>query len=245
MTLLQAAWPYIDTFLRITPGIVLLPLSFYLGWKKIGNKVHISYSTTHERLTATRLTNIVITNLKDKPLTVHEIYVLVDRHFVVPVQKLSPPIIVKGLESIALDTDPVSRYYLGEEEYDFDKYSGQYLEFYLSTHGGLIKCETANPPSIQSYTKFKDYVVATPSTQQYNGIVYNENAAYALIYRYEGESQTAILETGGFILTGWPFLPNRLQLEDMTSEQTVKAALMASEIKYYIKESELYVHKLN
>ncbi|TWC27795.1 MULTISPECIES: S24 family peptidase [unclassified Pseudomonas] len=245
MSLLHAAWPHIDTVLRIIPGIILLPLTFYLGWKKIGNKVLISYSTAHERLTATRVGDIVITNLKDKPLTVHEIYVLVDRHFVVPVQKLSPPIVVKGLESIALDTDPVSNYYLGEEEYNFDKYSGQILEFYLSTHEGLIKCKTVNPPSVGSYTKFKDYVVAMPHTQRYNGIVYNENAAYALIYRYEGESKTAILETGGLILTGWPFLPNQLQLHDMRSEHSVKAALMASEIKYLIKESELHVHKLN
>jgi hypothetical protein len=245
MSLLQTAWPYIDIFLRITPGIVLLPLTFFLGWKKIGNKVHISYSIAHERLNAPRLTNIVITNLKDKPLTVHEIHMLIDRHFVVPVQKLSVPIVIKGLESLAIKTDPVSQYYLGEEEYDFDEQSGQMLELYLTTQDGLVKCKIANPPSIQSYTKFKDYVIAQTHTQKYNGIVYNRRAAYALIYKYDGETKTAILEKSGHIIKGWPFLPNALHQQDMASEQSVKAALMGSDIKYVITESELLVHKLN
>jgi hypothetical protein len=245
VSLVQTVWPYIDTFLRITPGIILLPLTFFLGWKKIGNKIHVSFSFTYERISASRLTNIVITNQKDKPATVHEIYALIDRHFVLPVQKLSPPVVIKGLETLALNTDPVSRYYLGEEEYDFDPQPGQILEIYLTTQDGLIKCKTTNTPSIQSYTKFKNYSIATTHNQRYNDIVYNENAAYALIYKYDGDTKTAIVESGGFILVGWPFLPNGLRQEDMASEKTVKAALMASEIKYIIKESELHVHKLS
>lgn len=58
------------------------------------------------------------------------------------------------------------------------------------------------------------------------------------------QTSAAIIEDGGFIITGWPFLPNRLSLEDMTSEESVKTALMGSEIKYIIKESDFYVHKL-
>ncbi|PPA04373.1 hypothetical protein C4E44_09400 [Pseudomonas sp. MWU12-2312b] len=244
MSLLQSIWPYIDGFLRIAPGIVLLPLTFFLGWKKVGHKVHISYSTAHERISASRIGNVVITNLKDKPLTVHEVHAMIDRHYVLPVQKFKTPVIVKGLESFAFDTDSVSHYYLGVEEYEPDSLLGQKVEFYLTTQDGLVKCKVANPPSIQSYSKFKDYVVASAHTRKYNDIVYNDKAVYALIYNHDGQSHTAIIEDGGFIITGWPFLPNQLSQQDMASKDSVKAALMGSEIKYIIKDTELFVHKL-
>lgn len=244
MSWIHVAWPYIDSFLRITPGIILLPLTLFLGWKKIGHKVQISYSTLHERLTATRLSDIVITNLKDKPLTVHEIYAVVDRHIILSVHKPHPPLVIKGLESLAVNTDPVSNYYLNEEQYELNPYSAKLFEIYISTHNGIIKCKTANPPSLEYHKKFEGYAVATRNTQNFNGIIYNENAAYAIIYKYEGVTKTAIVDIGGLILTNWPFLPNALSSHDIKSEQSVKAALMSSEIQYLIKESELHVHKL-
>lgn len=242
---IKAAWPVIDSTLKIIPGLVLLPLTFFLGWKKIGNKLQASFSWDHGRITANRISDVVITNLKDKPVTIHEIHLLIDRHIVVPVQKLSPPVVVKGLESIVIEPSPVSYFYLGDQEYDFAWEPGRKIEMYLTTQDGPIQCEIVSSPSIESLTKFKDYALAVTHTRRYNGIVYNDQAAYALVYKYGGETKTAIVERGGMILIGWPFLPNALHQNDLASEETVKAALMASEIKHIIKENELFVHKLD
>lgn len=241
---IKAAWPAIDSALKIVPGLVLLPLTFFLGWKKIGNKVQVSFSWQHERISATRLTNLVITNLKDKPITVHEIHLLIDRHIVVPVQRLTPPQIIKGLESVVIEPDRVSHYHLGDEEYDPEWRPGQKLEMFLTTQDGPIQCEIVSPPSIQSFKRFKDYAVAVTHTRKYNNIVINDEAAYALVYKYDGEVKTAIVERSGFITADWRFLPNALRQEDLASEQTVKAALMGSDIRYHIKETDLLVDKL-
>jgi hypothetical protein len=242
---IKAAWPAIESALKIVPGLVLLPLTFFLGWKKIGNKVQASFSWQHERISANRLTNLVITNLKDKPITVHEIHILIDRHIVVPVQRLSPPQVIKGLESVVIEPDRVSHYNLGDEEYEPEWRPGQMIEMFLTTQHGPIQCEIVNTPSIESYKKFKDYALAVTHTRKYNDIVINDEAAYALIYKYDGEVKTAILERSGFITVNWRFLPNALRKEDLATAQTVKAALMSSDIKYHIKESELLVDKLS
>lgn len=244
MSIFTQFWPHIENALRIVPGLVLLPLTLFLGWKKIGHKVHVSYTTTYERLSASRLTDLVITNLKDKPIAVYEIHLLIDRHFVIPVQKFNPPVIIKGLESAVVETQPVSEYFLGEQVFELGTRGGQLFEIYLTTHAGLIKCKVVNPPSITAYQKFKDYEMAVAHTQKYNGIVYNDTAMYAVIYRFEGATHTAIVEQGGFIVTGWPFLPNELPQEAMLSAEMVRKALAASEIQHVINTKELYVHRL-
>lgn len=174
----------------------------------------------------------------------HEIYAVVDRHVILSVHKPHPPLVIKGLESLAVNTDPASNYYLNEEQYELNPYSAKLFEIYISTHNGIIKCKTANPPSMEFSKKFEDHAVVARNTQNFNGIIYNKSAAYSIIYKYEGVTQTAIVDIGGFILTNWPLLPNALSSRDIKSEQSVKAALMSSEIKYLIKESELHAHKL-
>lgn len=245
MSFISIYWPYIESFLKIAPGIAIFPLTIVLAWKKFRHKVHISYSMSHNRISAASISEIVLTNLKDKPLIVHAIHLMVDKHLVIPIQEFKPPLVIKGLEAAVIEPDKVSAFYFGGEEYELNKARGQIYEFYLSTTGEIIKCEIVNPPTIEAFYKFKDYDVAQRHTNQYNGIVYNDNAIYALIYKYEGKSCTAIVERGGAILTGWPFLPNALRPADLVSAATVKAALMGSEIKHIIKESELYVHRLD
>lgn len=242
---LKASWPAIESFLKIAPGLVLLPLTFVLGWKKIGNKVQASFSWTHNRITAKHLSNVVISNLKDKPLTIHEIHLLIDRDIVVPVAELNPPLIIKGLESVIVEPTPVSKYYVGEQEYEPDQNHRSLVEMFLTTTDGPIRCELVSPPSIKAFKKFRDYRTAKTHTKHYNGIVYNDEAEYALIYRYGGETKTAIVEKSGFILTGWPFLPNAIHPVDLASAESVKAALMASEISNFIKDGDLFVHKLD
>lgn len=242
---LKSSWPAIESFLKIAPGLVLLPLTLFLGWKKIGHKVQVSFGWSHNRITAKHISDVVISNLKDKPLTVHEIHLLIDRDIVVPVAKLKPPVIVKGLESIVVEPKPVSAYYIGDQEYEPGQTQNGLVEMFITTPDGLVKCEIVSDPSIRSFKKLRDYRSAQTSTSSYNGIVYNDKALYALVYIYDGGTKTAIVEKSGFITVGWPFLPNALQQDDLASEQTVKAALMSSEISHVIKESELYVHKLD
>ena len=103
----------IKEILKIMPGALLFPFSLYFFWKKIYHKVYVSFTVGHYKLSATRIESLVLSNLKDKPLPIFSIYAVIDRDISIQVQKFDPPLILKGLESLSIKTDPVSAYYIG------------------------------------------------------------------------------------------------------------------------------------
>ncbi len=108
----------LQEFLKLVPGLVLFPFSLYFAWKKIGNKVLASISTSHEMIVAPRISSVAIRNMRDKPLTVFEIYAVIDDDVYFQVEKFDPPIIIKPLESALIETRPYSRLNLGREIFD-------------------------------------------------------------------------------------------------------------------------------
>ncbi|MGH2420774.1 hypothetical protein EJ576_05490 [Pseudomonas sp. C 49-2] len=217
MILLPEFFGAVKEFLKIAPGLILLPLTGYLAWKKINNKILVSFSTYHSRTSATRIGNVVFSNLKDKPVPIFSVYAIIDRHISIKVEEFNPPIILKGLESLSIETSPVSNYYIGADEYEPSFMSPQKIELYVTSIGRPIKCKLTNSHSIESYHEFKHYSVATASTRKLNGFAYNDNVLYAIIYNFEGKLRTAFVEQGGFIGNEWGFYYNMIPEKQMES----------------------------
>lgn len=236
-----AGWPIISEIVKLVPGVVLFPLTLLLGWKKVGNKALITYSASWDQYTASGLSDIALTNCKDKPLVVHAIYIVIDRHILVPLKEFRPPLVVKGLESASIECDPVSAYYVGHEPFEFDFLNNG--EIYITTAGGRIKCELDQTPSTISIARNENYQLATRSTSRYNGHVYDHRVRYALVFWYEGTQRTAFVGLGGHIGLDWPFEINALQPEQMTSAATVKEVI--EELYGPLITGSLYVHPLN
>jgi len=208
--------------LKIIPGLVILPFSIYFAWKKINHKVLAYITIGHEQLSATRISNIVLSNLKDKPLPIFSIYAVIDRDISVHVESFDPPLILKSLESLSIKTTPVSNYFVGGDKYDPQFMSPSYLEIYIISTGKPIKCEVSTPPSIMSFKEFSKYSVAVPHTKTFNSFTYNENLAYAIIYHSEGAHKTAFIQRSGFISNEWGYSYNMVPQELMKSTEGIR-----------------------
>ncbi len=234
-------WPLVAEFLKLVPGLLLFPLTLMLTWKKIGHKALITYSLSYDRYTAPGLSDIVITNCKDKPLIVHALYTIIDRHILVVLKEFSPPLVVKGLESASIVCDPVSSYRVGDDPFEFSFNST--AEIYITTTGGRVKCEYDQRPSTISIMESEQYVLAAKSIQQFNGHVYDDRVCYALVFSYQGKQHTAFVDIGGMIGLEWPFNINRLRPENTTNAASVKTVLDELFGKYI--DGTLHVELLN
>ncbi len=215
----------IQEFLKIVPGLFIFPLSFYLAWKKIGTKVSISYAIRHERTLPRRIDAITLTNHKDKPVTIFSIHAIIGKSIFYEVDRFDPPLILKALESLQLTPKPYSNLYVGNDRYKPDFSTQENVELYIAVPDKIIRCQNTSHPSLRAFHQFNSYQLAIKSTQQFNGLVYNENAAYAITYRMDSTISTAIVDTSGFIGRGWDYRFNMIPQEYMKSKNDVRKYL--------------------
>jgi hypothetical protein len=205
-------------------ALMTVPFTVYLGWKKLGNKALISYSMKAGRHTAMRLSNIVITNCKDKPLIIHALYVVENKDIMVPIQEFSPPLVLKGLESCLVEGADVSEYRIGREVYEikFDVLR----DIHVLTSGGTFRCKADETPLLLSVAMKMDYRIVSARRDLYNGKVFNQRVRFGVAYRLASEEvRTAFIDQSGFIGLDWPFAVNAIPVEQMRNEQSVAGYL--------------------
>ena len=233
----------LQEFLKIVPGIAILPLSLYLAWRKIGVKILASISTSHGIGTAPRISGIVLRNMKDKPFAVFSIYALINNKIYYKVEDFDPPIIVGSLESARVETRPYSQLSLGADKFEPDFMPPNKIDIYLVCAEKLIKCKRVSHPDAGFVPALKRYRLATREVRTFNGVVYDDDAAYAIIYRLNSNLRTAIAHRSGFICRNWDFWFNAIPSDHMKSEEDVRryleAAGLGNMVEYY------HVHSLN
>ena len=215
-------------FLKVVPGLVVFPFTLYLAWKKLGVKVTASITTRHERTVAPRISEVVLMNLKDKPVTVFAIYAVSDDHIYWEIDKFDPPIVLKSLESTRIETRPYSALWLETGDFKPDFLTNK-IDIFLVLSHKVVKCETVTHPNLMHLPAFSSYRNASKHTKKFNNIVYNECATYAISYSLNSEIITAIVDCSGFISCNWNFPFNMLPPEAMNSKEDLKHYLDALE----------------
>lgn len=218
----------IQEFLKIVPGLILFPFSLYFVWKKLNYKVTASITFHHQRTVAPRIGEVVLSNLKDAPLTIFAIYAVLGKDVSIQVEKFDPPIILKPLETAKIETRPYSRLVLDGQKYDPDFLSPTKIDIYLVLSNKIIKCIRANHPDLEALPVFLRYRHAIKETRTFNKIVYNEYARYAITYRIKSNIITAIVDTGGFIGDNWDFPFNVIPPQAMATKDDIKQFLEQS-----------------
>lgn len=204
--------------LKVLPGALLFPFSIYFAWKKIGNKVGVSFSFGGSEFSATRITSIVFTNKKDKPLPIFSAFLLVNKDMVVPVEIFDPPLILKGLEVMQITTSPFSYYCVGSDRLELTFDLIREAEFFVITLSGAIRCDILNTHSNFSYAYTNDMCVAVKNTWRFNDHVYNEHALFAISYLIDGKQKTALVARSGFIGGDWDLRFNMVPQEMLTKD---------------------------
>jgi hypothetical protein len=226
------SWPYVfdfealKEFLKIVPGLLLLPFSLYLSWKKFGNEISASFSVSHNRGSASRINDIILNNLKDRPLAIFSIYAVLDKDIAYEVEKFDTPLILKALEAVKIETKPFSGLYFGREEYEINIEPSTKLQLFLFTDKGVVKCKNINSLSTYSLVWSRNFRCPTKNTKKINNIVYNNTAMYFISYGRENKDYTAIIDKAGFIQGDWNFKYNLIPPEYMISEESVNNYLV-------------------
>lgn len=224
----------VQEFLKIVPGLVLFPFTVYLAWKKVGVNVTASISSRHERAVASRISEVVLINLKDKPITVFGIYAVCNEKIYWEIDRYDPPIVLKSLESTRIETKPYSTLRLGAEKYNPDFLSDK-IQIVLVTPHKVVKCKMVTHPDLMRIPALASYQNALKHTQQYNDIVYNEFAAYAINYVLDSKIITAIVDCSGFICCNWKFHFNAIPPEALKTEKELRKYLEAVEFEKMTK----------
>jgi len=216
--------------LLTTASAAVTGFSIYFAIKKIGCSVSTAFSISHEGFSETRINHIVLVNNKNKPLNIFSIEAVIDGDIVLEVEKSDVPITLGPYESRMIHTSQVSEYRIGTDIYKPEFLLPHAVELYLVTDKGAVKCKNMEHPDFTSFREFRYLSRACKNNRTFNGIVYNDNAKYAISYIVGNEMKTVLLGRSGFI-SGSEFHFNMLRPEDITSKEKVKSVLEANGYK--------------
>ena len=196
------------------PIVVLIGSIFtlYFAIQKIGNKVVARYEVSTQFFSAEYISKVVLTNKKDKTISIWSIYAVFENELQVELKKFDPPIVLKSYETTSLSMPKYTELTINDDKFEPNYISGK-VSLFLNIGNQLIECKKdkwkgSEPP----YTKL------STRTHDFNGHVYNENLKYILIYNYNGNSHTAFIDKGGMICNEWDFSPNGLARNNINPE---------------------------
>ena len=136
------------------------------------------------------------------------------------IEEFDPPIILKALESITIQTKPYSSLEFSDGPWK-PPFSSKELNIFLITSGKTVKVALESHPSIRKLQTFLPYEHGTKSSFKFNGKVYNKDVAYAIAYKDGTEKRTAFVDVSGFISEDWNYQFNCLPTAALTSKQAV------------------------
>jgi hypothetical protein len=210
---LDSAFSFFMETLKVLPGALLFPFSIYFAWTKIGKNVGVSFSFGGEIFSANRIKTIIFTNRKDKPLPIFSVFLLIHKDVVIPVENFDPPLILKGLEVLQITTSKFSAYCSGSGQFELTTDLIKDAELFLVTSSGALRCEIIYTPSDVSYAFKNDATYLIKNTSRFNGLVYNEDATFAISYFIDGKQRTALVARSGIIGGDWDFHYNKISKE--------------------------------
>ena len=229
-------------FLKIVPGLILLPLSAYLGLKKVGTKATISYTLTKKAHTAGNISSAIISNKKDKPIVLHDIFIKINNDTTIEVKKFHPPLVIKGLETLLVEFEDVSSYSDGERDVDFFSLVDEknLVGFYANTPDSCLKFQIKGvaSPMIQAYGSNSPFIV--PVKQDFKGIIYGKNIRWAVVYKFYDIEKTCLINDGGIVLYDWPFSPLTIESKNLENANLIKEQILNSPLNGIITDFMIY-----
>lgn len=223
--LAKNAWPYIETFLKIAPGLILLPFSVSLALKKLSHKVEVCYVVNWSIDSGHRISEILINNLKDKPLPVFAITFVLNRDQSIVIKKFDTPVIIKGLESFIYTTEEVTDYYINGEAVSMSFSNFRNIEIYVTTTSKIVKCKAVAWPKNLTDDFNRQYHTIIAERRTFKGKSVSPNFKYAFEYNFEGRNYSGFVMNSGLIRGDWPYASNIISAEDGESQASVRNIL--------------------
>ncbi|MCP1616964.1 MULTISPECIES: hypothetical protein [Pseudomonadaceae] len=181
--------------------------------KKWGQKATASYSIEFSTMHPTYPRDITIINEKDKPLVIHRVIAIFDNNQYVTLSRLSPPMVIKGLESEVIEPERITT--LNTDTNPFEAKKSKF-DLALVTDTKLLKCKIKPSPDIRTLKYMANKKEITRTTLLFDGKVIPSNAICALTYTHENKRHVSFVLDYGLIVDGWPFPLNCLEQDQLT-----------------------------
>lgn len=204
-------------------------LAAYFAYFKVGHKVGETHSFRFNRTQAFGISEVILTNLKDRSTPIFALYAI-KGEVLVQLIKFDNPIVLKSFDSIKVEIPPVSEYYLDGELYEFSSATmGDvvHTQIYYSTISKFKKCMPLYAPTglPTSFWRRHALKIATPMTNSFNGRVYSSNVIYIIEYKTRDGADFAFVDASGFI--HWSMAPNGIDQSMLSDPQLIADRLLA------------------
>lgn len=191
-------WDDFAGFLKIVPGLLLLPFGIYFGFKKIGYSVGCQVNVRNSRVLGIHISSIIFQNNKDRPIAITEIFGI-QNNVKFQIEEPKTPILLKSLETIVVKPEDYTKYVCKGERFEVDMTDLGTLQIFVVTPEKTIPCKHIFRPAaeLEKYHKGRD--VAHKITRRFNDVVYGEKSLFAIVYNTGKEYRTTTVDMRGFI----------------------------------------------
>jgi len=199
------------------PLLILVTSSFaiYFAFKKVGNSITVQFSVASEGFSASRINEIILSNNKDKPVSIYSLYATFDNDLLLELKRFSPPEILKPYETIGIFTDQYSKLRVNDDEFAPNFIDA---EIWIESAEKTIKCTARKRSNL-----LKGYKKVSKDCFKFNGFVYDDTVSYILNYRINNKLKTAFIHYSGYIGNEWDFQVNHLGSEnDVTPDKIIE-----------------------
>ena len=186
--------------------------AIYFAIQKFGNKVSAQYTVSMDLYTSEHISNIVLSNKKDKTLNIWSVHALFEKEYQLELDKFDPPLILKPYESVSVSLPKYSSASIGSDVFNPD-FMSPHLEIYADIGDKLLKCSQHSKKD-----QLKNFKHISKQNTQFNGHIYNDRVSYILSYYYEETLHTAFI-CRGLITNEWSFSPNHLGNKEFTAKE--------------------------
>lgn len=218
---------YFQEFLKIVPGLLIFPISLYLGLQKIGTRVNAGISFGSNPISPFCIRYVDLRNMKDRTIVIYSIFVSINNdEFLLELKKCNPPLILKGYQSTIAEIPPYSFLLLDGKKFELNKAMTEKSTIYLELAHSTVKCNTLNYQKPIS-KRLGKYRILENITNNFNGIIYDEHAVYAITYASRSRVKTAIVNESGIFQGDWEFDIFQIPMKSMSSKEAVEAELKA------------------
>lgn len=209
----KCIWQYLVLFIetlgnnfKTIISLIGLCLSGYFAYQKIGNHITITYQINSGSYTDEQINKFVITNKKDKTISIWSIHVVVDKDVTYNLYTPDTPLILKGGESVSKNPEPYS-YLSGDTNKYTPNFISSKIEFFANIGNKIIKCSDQKITKDERYPALRNLSVRKLIIDEQ---LFNENVKFALIYFWDNKKYIAFFEPNGFIGNQWGLAPNHM-----------------------------------
>ena len=224
--------------LKTASALLLFPISFYLGWKKLGVGVSFTYTIGMSAEFGTRIRKVTLINNKDKTLPISRITAVYDG-VLIELNAFDAPLLIKAHEGITVESEPYSHLILYKNEYKIVPRAEADISLFVEVNGDNYPCKPLFKKRFLPRRRIRAKHMPHRYTYEHNGKIYDPlRTRFIAEYIRENQVCTSFILDSGIITDSEDLGCNFIPKHKLLSCNTVQNYLRDRNPTVEITESE-------